>query len=392
MKWFRGCPVLLLLLVTGILFSSISVRGEQGVYRNIPVSSGYEPACASMMKGIHDGIYPWSVWDAGPVREENGMGLIRTVDAMALSEAQFPDAGIVFGDEVSGTEHPSGNFAKGPDSLSGNRAEGTDSLSGNGMAGSDSLSGNEAKGNKASADESVSGANVPDGEKIPVSREEGAQTRETAGLQMDQQGELPAFQHVEEDYFDDALFIGDSRTVGLFEYGHLEDRAQFYAQTSLMIYEVMENPKAIVRADDGKGFLTIEEALSERQFGKIYIMLGLNEMGFGTPEYFGKAYGAVISRIRELQPDAVIYIQSIMHVAGEKDQTDPVYNNRNIDLRNQPLMQLADNQNVFYLDINEALCDESGCLISDWTFDQVHLKAAYYQVWKDFLLDHAIVR
>lgn len=392
MKLFRVCPVLLTLLVTGVLFSGISVRGERGVYRDVPASSGYEPACAPMLKGLHDGIYPWSIWDVGLVKGEYGDSLARAVDIVIRTDPEFPDADTVSGDEVPGPKSLSGNHMAGSDSLSGNAAKGADSLSGNGMAGSDSLSGNKAKGNGASENGSVSGAKVPNDEDIPAGGEEDVRASETSDSRDDPQGGNPVFQHVGEDYFDDALFIGDSRTVGLFEYGHIEDRAQFYAQTSLMIYEVLENPKAIVKTDDGKDTITVEEALSEKQFGKIYIMLGLNEMGFGTPESFGKAYGAVISRIRELQPDAIIYIQSIMHVAREKNETDPVYNNTNIDLRNQPLTRLADNQNVFYLDINEALCDETGCLISDWTFDQVHLKAAYYQVWKDFLLNHAIVR
>ncbi len=344
MKIFRGCPVLLMLLVTGLLFSGISVKGERGIYRDIPASAGYEPACAPMMKGIHEGIYPWSAAQDEDL-EKKGDGLIRAADAAVLPDLECLNVGTVSGSEIPEAESLSENRCEEDGgSLSENTVKDEGSLSGNETAGTESLSGNAV------------------------------------------------FCHAEEDYFDDALFIGDSRTVGLFEYGHIEDRAQFYAQTSLMIYEVMENPKAIVKTDDERESVTVEEALSEKQFGKIYIMLGLNEMGFGTPESFGKAYGAVISRIRELQPDAVIYIQSIMHVASEKNETDSVYNNANIDLRNRPLMQLADNQNVFYLDINEALCDETGCLVSDWTFDQVHLKAAYYQVWKDYLLDHAVVR
>lgn len=368
MKLFRRCPVLLLLFVTGALFSGISARGERSVYRNIPASSGYEPACAPMMKGIHEGIYPWSTKDTGPAESENKKGLIRAADAIIPSDTGV--SGTVSGSNIPESDSLSGNEAKEPDSLSGNAVKEPDSLSENALGEPDSLSGNAAEKTEAF-------------ETAPLSGEQAENMAD---------GEEPIYRHVEEDYFDDALFIGDSRTVGLFEYGQIEDRAQFYAQTSLMIYEVMENPKAIVKTEDGKEFITVEEALSEKQFGKIYMMLGLNEMGFGTPESFGKAYGAVVSRIRELQPDAVIYIQSIMHVAGEKNQTDPVYNNTNIDLRNQPLMQLADNEHIFYLDINEALCDETGCLVSDWTFDQVHLKAAYYQVWKDYLLDHGIVR
>lgn len=36
--------------------------------------------------------------------------------------------------------------------------------------------------------------------------------------------------------------------------------------------------------------------------------------------------------------------------------------------------------------------DENGNLISDYTFDQIHLKAKYYQLWKDYLFAHGIVR
>ena len=43
---------------------------------------------------------------------------------------------------------------------------------------------------------------------------------------------------VPDDYFTDALFIGDSRTVGLSEYcEQLVDVAEFYAKISLSIYD-----------------------------------------------------------------------------------------------------------------------------------------------------------
>lgn len=386
-KLFHRCPVLVMLLITFALFGGISVRGEQSVYRDIPAAAGYAPFCAPMFRGIHEGIYPWSGMGFGRAKGESGAGLLTSVSADVWANCDTVGADIISDGGLSGRKSVSGNGVNGPDSVSGNGMSGPGSISGNEVSGSGSVPGNEVSGpdsvsgNAADETGSVSG-NVAD--KTSGLPENGPEESDSLPE--------PVFQHVEEDYFDDALFIGDSRTVGLFEYGQIEDRARFYAQTSLMIYEVMENPKAIVKTDDERGAITVEEALSENKFGKIYIMLGLNEMGFGTPESFGAAYKAVISRIRQLQPDAVIYIQSIMHVADEKNRTDPVYNNTNIDLRNQPLKELADNRNIFYLDVNEALCDETGCLNGDWTFDQVHLKAAYYQVWKDFLLNHAIVR
>jgi lysophospholipase L1-like esterase len=136
----------------------------------------------------------------------------------------------------------------------------------------------------------------------------------------------------------------------------------------------------------------VEEALSREQFGKIYIMLGLNEIGTGTDEYFTEAYQAVIDRIRELQPDAIIYIQGIMHVTERKSSVDKNFNNVNIDRRNEALSQLADNQTIFYIDMNEAVDDGNGNMEGSLSFDDVHLKASSYQLWYDYLLKHAIVK
>ena len=46
---------------------------------------------------------------------------------------------------------------------------------------------------------------------------------------------------VDASYFDDALFIGDSRTVGLKEYGTLNN-ATFFANTGLSIYDATSDP------------------------------------------------------------------------------------------------------------------------------------------------------
>ena len=194
---------------------------------------------------------------------------------------------------------------------------------------------------------------------------------------------------VNPDYFDDALFIGDSRTVGLSEYcPELDEHATFYAKVSLSIFTVLK--KQFVNTPEGT--IGVEEALSREQFGKIYIMLGLNEIGTGTDEYFIENYQAVIDRIRELQPDAIIYIQGIMHVAERKSNSDKNFNNTNINRRNLALSELADNQTIFYIDMNEAVDDGNGNLDGSLTFDDIHLKASSYQLWYEYLLDHAIVK
>ena len=63
-----------------------------------------------------------------------------------------------------------------------------------------------------------------------------------------------------------------------------------------------------------------------------------------------------------------------------------------IHIRNVEIETLANGKDIFYIDVNEAVCDENGNLYADWTFDQIHLKAKYYQVWENFLMEHGIVK
>lgn len=193
---------------------------------------------------------------------------------------------------------------------------------------------------------------------------------------------------VTDSYFDDALFIGDSRTVGLSDYAKM-DNATFYASTGLSVYKMFKSKIATVEGSKTK--VTIEEALEKQQFGKIYIMVGINELGTGTAESFKNKYSERIERIKELQPDAIIYIQSIMMVTNARSNRGDYICNEEIMKRNSAIAELADSERVFYLEINEALVDESGGLNPDYTFDGVHLKAAYVDLWKNYLYNHAIV-
>ncbi len=187
-------------------------------------------------------------------------------------------------------------------------------------------------------------------------------------------------------YFDNALFIGDSRTVGLQSYSNLKN-ASFYAKVSSTIFGIMDDPM-IPNSDNTN--ISIRTSLKNHQFEKIYIMIGVNELGTGNADTFCEQYAKVIHDIRELQPSALIFIQSIMHVTTEKSKQDKNINNKNIDDRNEKIKELANNHDIFYLDINEVLDDDSKGLNPDYTFDSVHLKASQYSIWEEFLLSNCI--
>ena len=197
--------------------------------------------------------------------------------------------------------------------------------------------------------------------------------------------EVKSFHPVDDSYFSDAVFIGDSRTVGLHDYGGLGD-STFYATVGMNIYNLWTEKFCEV---DGEK-VTLEEALKAKQYGKIYFQIGINEMGRGTLDGFMTAYEESVKKFRELQPDAIIFVQGIMKVAKEKSEKDPIFNNAGIEQRNERIAALADGKNIFYLDMNEVVCDEDGNLKSNLTFDDVHLYGSKYGIWVDYLKENGI--
>lgn len=189
------------------------------------------------------------------------------------------------------------------------------------------------------------------------------------------------FQRVEMDYLDDALFIGDSRTSTLYEYAGWE-KTDFFVKYGQTVWDVWDNDM------DG---VTLEQMLTSKKYGKIYIMLGINELGRGTAESFAEQFGVVVAQVQQLQPEAVIFVESIMHVTQSKDAENTYINNQEINARNELLKTLANNQNIFYIDENEVM-DEPGTgkLKEEYSFDGVHLQVKYIEVWREFLLNHGI--
>ena len=252
-------------------------------------------------------------------------------------------------------------------------------------------------------DGTVSGDTVPEGTEDPTGEsrtpavgETSADTQtETMTTEEPQprepSEELPkevVYHTVDDSYFDDAVFIGDSRTVGMYEYGGLEETSTFYASTGLTIYKMFDSK--IVAVPGQKKKITVEEALSEKQFAKIYLMIGINEMGTGTVESFMKAYGEAVQHLQQLQPDAVIYLQAIMKVTTERSGQGDYITNEGIEARNEEIAKLADDEKIYYLDVNPLICDETGGMVASYTYDGVHLKAQYIPIWLHFLKEHAV--
>jgi lysophospholipase L1-like esterase len=132
----------------------------------------------------------------------------------------------------------------------------------------------------------------------------------------------------------------------------------------------------------------LAELLSAKKFGKIYILLGINEIGYSYSSVVNN-YSTVIDYIRQYQHDAKIIIQSNMHVTKKKSDSNPnTFSNSRIDELNRRLSALADNKKIFYLGFEEIFDDASGAMSAEYSGDGVHLYAKCYKLWRDWILEN----
>ena len=193
------------------------------------------------------------------------------------------------------------------------------------------------------------------------------------------------FTTVDESYFTDALFIGDSRLQGFGFWSGLP--ATYYCATGFQLYKY--DSTNVVQTENGK--VPIFDAMPYDAFTKIYIKVGLNELGYGTEENFEKKYAELIAKLREYEPRAVIYVHGILPVTAAKSQSDKAHNNPNILVRNTSLEKFAKSQKAYYLDAGPVLSDEEGNLKPEMTSDGIHLKPEYMKIWREYLCEHAVV-
>ena len=393
MKNLKKCPLLLLILFTGVLFTIVAAVGKQNIYAD----QGYDPLKTPLLSvlftGVQDDIYPWQMLSgAEPVSAQKASKEDDAVQGNSDQQEQSVPGQNGAASPVAGTEKNTTEAEQsGQDATEAGQSAVQPGQDATGTDQSAARPGQNAMGAGQKGTGSDNAAKTPAAK--PLERlqplRESTYEEYINHISADIYGDAGAvraaeypFETVTEDYFDDALFIGDSRTVGLRDYTDLAEHADFYCETSLTIYKVLEE------SFKGKG--TILEALSKKNYGKIYLMVGINELGRGTTEDFMAKYTEVVDTLHELCPDAKIMIQGIMHVSEKKSSSDAIFNNSNINARNNAIATLADNVHFFYIDMNEAVCDENGNLNAEYTHDQIHSLGMYNDLWKQFLLEHGV--
>ena len=191
------------------------------------------------------------------------------------------------------------------------------------------------------------------------------------------------FRTVDESYFTDALFIGDARVDGLRLYAPF-DGADYFCSTEMTLTDCMEVKIEV----EGRGETTLPQLLSHRRYGKIYISLGINEMGYDL-DYLVNQFDTVYEALREAEPDAIIYIMANLHVTKSYADAEAIFQSDRVDDLNRRFAEYADGLHSYYINENEIFDDAEGYLVSSYTEDETLLSGKYYKLWADFICRNA---
>ena len=183
------------------------------------------------------------------------------------------------------------------------------------------------------------------------------------------------------EYFDNTLFIGDSRTAGLRQFGYFET-ADFFATPGLSVYSVPQTEVTV----EGYENITLEELLLEKEYDRIYVMLGMNELGYRFPQTVER-YRTFIEDLQDQEPCAQLILCANLHVTNIRSNNDKFFNNENIDKINEEIRMLAEDKELVYLDINELFDNEDGELDKEYASDDSHVTVENYIRWCDWIVE-----
>lgn len=172
----------------------------------------------------------------------------------------------------------------------------------------------------------------------------------------------------EDDFFSDAAMLGNSLVDGMMLCSGI--KMSYYGGTALTVF----NNKL--------------STLLQKEFGKIYIEFGINEFGC-TVEAFIEEYTKIIERIREVLPEAEIYIMAITPVTQARSN-EGTFTMKRIATFNEALKNMAEEEQCWYLDCCTPLCDSSGYLpknFGGWDASP-HLSADGYLAWAEVIRTH----
>lgn len=181
----------------------------------------------------------------------------------------------------------------------------------------------------------------------------------------------------------DAFIGGDTRIGSLDLYGTLEEKnTDVYFGESMNIFQVNS-----VNADGQDE--TLYDLLMKTEKKNIYLLLGLNEIGYENYDSVADQFQWLINEVKNAHPDA--------HLCFILNYTPSVYYGLTTEetiertgALNAVIKDLAVQNDCFFLDLSPALLSEEKTLKNEYTYDGIHLNPDGVSAMENYILTHAL--
>lgn len=145
--------------------------------------------------------------------------------------------------------------------------------------------------------------------------------------------------------------------------------------------ELLQNPKVKnrgIEGDNTEGLLERLDEITESLPDKIFLMMGVNDIGYGLPiAEITANYQTILTRIKQSSPLTSVYVQSVLPIRGLKGR-----NNDSIKVLNENLQLLAGENTAVFINLYPDFLDSDGELNMSYSYDGLHLNTEGYLLWK----------
>ena len=199
------------------------------------------------------------------------------------------------------------------------------------------------------------------------------------------------------EWFDDAVFVGDSVTLKLSYYCASRPEAlgaaEFYCAGSLGYTNALwalDDPEAVHPYYQGETHLTADCA---KLTGKnnVFIMLGMNDIGLYGTQGAMDSCKSLIEQILKTTPDVHIYIQSVTPMIKSAEME--TFNNTLVKEFDGMLKDYCEQNHYKYLDVFSAVADKDGNLPDEYCSDPdsmgLHFTDKACEMWANYLKENA---
>lgn len=142
-----------------------------------------------------------------------------------------------------------------------------------------------------------------------------------------------------------------------------------------------------IPGDTSFGVLRRLEEVINGKPAKVFILVGINDLGRNTPDsLILRNYTRMVRRIRNGSPNTRIYLQTILPTNDSFGKLKHLYHKEAaIAHINAKMKGIAMEEGVFWVDLHAHFTDSDGKLKKEYTWDGIHLTLAGYRKWAEVL-------